>query len=132
MVVLQFAFDGDGHNPHLPHQHAADDVVYTGTHDNDTTLGWFASAAPATRERALDYLGLPSEAMPVPLIRAALMSVAATAVLPVQDLLGLDGAARMNKPGTVDGNWAWRLAAGQLTADVAQRLRALVDLYGRS
>ncbi|MFZ5491140.1 MAG: 4-alpha-glucanotransferase [Pseudomonadota bacterium] len=132
MVVLQFAFDGDGHNPHLPHQHAADDVVYTGTHDNDTTLGWFAGAAPATRERALDYLGQPAEAMPLPLIRAAMMSVAATAVLPVQDLLGLDGAARMNKPGTVDGNWAWRLAPGQLTADVAQRLRALVDLYGRS
>lgn len=132
MVVLQFAFDGDASNPHLPHQHARDDVVYTGTHDNDTTRGWFESAPPATRARALDYLGQPGEAMPRPLIRAALASVATLAVLPVQDLLGLDGAGRMNTPGTVDGNWAWRLVPGQLTADLAQRLRALVDLYGRS
>jgi 4-alpha-glucanotransferase len=132
MAVLQFAFDGDASNPHLPHNHVRDDVVYTGTHDNDTTLGWFVGAPPATRERALDYLGLPGEAMPVPLIRAALASVAQLAVLPVQDVLGLDGAARMNTPGTVQGNWSWRLAPGQLTVDIAQRLRALVDLYGRS
>ena len=132
MVVLQFAFDGDASNPHLPHHHARDDVVYTGTHDNDTTLGWFAGAPAATRERLLDYLGQPGEAMPRPLVRAALASVATLAVLPVQDVLGLDGAARMNTPGTVEGNWAWRLAPGQLTADVAQRLRALVALYGRS
>jgi 4-alpha-glucanotransferase len=132
MVVLQFAFDGDATNPHLPHNHARDDVVYTGTHDNDTTLGWFASAPPATRERMLDYLGQPGEAIPGPLIRAALASVATLAVLPVQDVLGLDGGARTNTPGTVEGNWAWRLSPGQLTADVAQRLRALVDLYGRS
>ena len=132
MVVLQFAFGGDARNPHLPHQHAYDDVVYTATHDNDTTIGWFATAPTATREHALDYLGQPAEAMPTPLIRATLRSVATLAVLPVQDVLMLDSAARMNTPGTVAGNWAWRLAPGQLTADVARRLRVLVDLYGRS
>ncbi len=132
MVVLQFAFEGDGTNPHLPHNHARDDVVYTGTHDNDTTLGWFAGAPLATREYLLDYLGRPSGPMPMPVLRAALASVARLAVLPVQDLLGLDGAARMNTPGTVDGNWAWRVTPGQLTPDVARRLRTLVALYGRS
>ncbi|MDD3649900.1 4-alpha-glucanotransferase [Immundisolibacter sp.] len=132
MVVLQFAFDGDASNPHLPHNHARDDVAYTGTHDNDTTCGWFDSAPPATAQRTLDYLGLPGEAMPWPLIRAALASVAELAVLPVQDLLGLGSAARMNTPGTVQGNWCWRLAAGQLTAPLAARLGELLKLYGRS
>lgn len=132
MVVLQFAFDGAARNPHLPHNHAADDVVYTGTHDNDTTRSWFDTAPDAVRDRALDYLGLPGETMPMPLIRAALASVAVLAVLPLQDVLGLDGTARMNTPGTVEGNWAWRLVPGQLTPELAGRLRALVDLYGRS
>jgi 4-alpha-glucanotransferase len=131
MVVLQFAFDGDGSNPHLPHNHARDDLVYTGTHDNDTTLSWYTAAPQAVRERALDYLGLPGEDMPQPLIRAALASVAELAVLPVQDLLGLDGAARMNTPGTLRGNWTWRLAPGELVDSAAERLRGLLALYGR-
>lgn len=132
MVVLQFAFDGDGTNPHLPHNHARDDVVYTGTHDNDTTLSWFSGLPDATAQRVLDYLGLPGEAMPWPLVRAALASVAALAVLPVQDLLGLDGAARMNTPGTIVGNWAWRLMPGQLDPALAARLRTTLEIYGRS
>lgn len=132
MVVLQFAFDGDGSNPHLPHNHARDDVVYTGTHDNDTTLSWFSGLPDATSQRTLDYLGRPGEAMPWPLIRAALASVAALAVLPVQDLLGLDGAARMNTPGTTTGNWAWRLAPGQLAPALAARLRTALEIYGRA
>lgn len=131
MVVLQFAFDGDGSNPHLPHNHARDDLVYTGTHDNDTTLSWFNAAPETVRERALDYLGLPGEDMPQPLIRAALASVAELAVFPVQDLLGLDGAARMNTPGTLRGNWTWRLASGELADSAAERLRGLLALYGR-
>ncbi|WP_448508376.1 4-alpha-glucanotransferase [Immundisolibacter sp.] len=131
MVVLQFAFDGDASNPHLPHNHARDDVVYTGTHDNDTTLSWFGGLPAATAQRALEYLGLPGEAMPWPLIRAALASVAALAVLPMQDLLGLGGAARMNTPGTVIGNWAWRLEPGQMEAALASRLRTALELYGR-
>ncbi len=131
MVVLQFAFDGDNRNPHLPHNHVRDDVVYTGTHDNDTTLSWYTQQPPQVRRRALDYLSFPGEPMPWPLIRAALASVAGLAVLPVQDVLGLDGAARMNTPGTVVGNWAWRLAPGQLQASLAGRLRGLLDLYGR-
>ena len=131
MVVLQFAFDGDGSNPHLLHNHARDDVVYTGTHDNDTTLSWFSGLPDATAQRMLDYLGLPGEAMPWPLIRAALASVAALAVLPMQDLLGLGGAARMNTPGTIIGNWAWRLEPGQLEPTLATRLRTALELYGR-
>jgi len=131
MVVLQFAFDGDGSNPHLPHNHDRGDVVYTGTHDNDTTLSWFSSLPAATAQRALDYLGLPGEAMPWPLIRAALASVAALAVLPMQDLLGLGGAARMNTPGTIIGNWAWRLQPGQLEPALAARLRTALAIYGR-
>ena len=79
----------------------------------------------------LDYLGLPGEAMPWPLIRAALASVATLAVVPVQDLLGLDGAARMNTPGTAAGNWTWRLAPGQLDPALAARLRAALEIYGR-
>lgn len=131
MVVLQFAFDGDGVNPHLPHNHTRDDVVYTGTHDNDTTLSWFTGLPDAAAQRMLDYLGLPGEAMPWPLIRAALASVATLAVVPVQDLLGLDGAARMNTPGTAAGNWTWRLAPGQLDPALAARLRAALEIYGR-
>ncbi|ANX02914.1 4-alpha-glucanotransferase [Immundisolibacter cernigliae] len=132
MVVLQFAFDGDGSNPHLPHNHDRSDVAYTGTHDNDTTLSWFSGLPDATAQRALDYLGQPGEAMPWPLIRAALVSVAALAVLPMQDLLGLGGAARMNTPGTTIGNWGWRLESGQLVPALAARLRSLLDLYGRA
>lgn len=131
MAVLQFAFDGDATNPHLPHNHARGDVVYTGTHDNDTTLSWFSGLPEATAQRVLDYLGRPGEAMPWPLVRAALGSVAQLTVLPVQDVLGLDGAARMNTPGTVVGNWAWRLETGQLGPALAARLRALLGLYGR-
>jgi 4-alpha-glucanotransferase len=132
MVVLQFAFEGDGSNPHLPHNHARDDVAYTGTHDNDTSLSWFAGASDAVRARVLDYFGLPAEPMPAPLMRAALASVGTLAILPVQDVLGLDGTARMNTPGTLVGNWAWRLASGQLQPEHAQRLRGLLDLYGRA
>jgi 4-alpha-glucanotransferase len=131
MHVLQFAFEGDPHSTHLPHNHEAAGVVYTGTHDNDTTLGWWQALDRASRERTLGYLDHPGEAMPWPLLRAALGSVCELAVLPLQDCLGLDAAARMNRPGTVQGNWRWRCPGGVLDAGLAGKLRALLDLYGR-
>ncbi len=131
MLVLQFAFDGDGANPYLPHNHEALNVVYTGTHDNDTTRGWFEALDEPTREHVLDYLGAPGEAMPWPLVRAALASVARLAVIPMQDLLELDSSHRMNRPGTTVGNWSWQCQPGQLTAELAARLRALFGTYGR-
>ena len=132
MHVLQFAFEGDPHSTHLPHNHEAAGVVYTGTHDNNTTLGWWQELDPASRERALHYLDHPGEAMPWPLMRAALASVCELAMLPLQDCLGLDAGARMNTPGTVEGNWQWRCPAEALDAGLAGRLRELLLLYGRS
>lgn len=131
MHVLQFAFEGDGGNPHLPHNHEANGVVYTGTHDNDTTLGWWRALGVGTRARALEYLDFPDEPMPWPLVHAALASVCALAVLPLQDCLGLDGSARMNTPGTVEGNWGWRCPGDALDTALAARLLALLKLYGR-
>ena len=106
-------------------------VVYTGTHDNDTSLGWFASLDEAARARVLEYLGVPLEPMPWPLVRCALASVARLAVLPLQDLLGLGSEHRMNLPGVARGNWTWQFREEQLTPALAGRLRAMVELYGR-
>ncbi len=127
MVVLQFAFDGDEDNPHLPVHHRPRSVVYTGTHDNDTTLGWWRSLDEAYHARVRRWLesmqgidaGLP---MPEALIESALASRANLAILPVGDLLGLGSEARINMPGTVEGNWCWRLPAGALDDGVAARL----------
>ncbi|MBK5969932.1 MULTISPECIES: 4-alpha-glucanotransferase [Thiorhodovibrio] len=140
MKILQFAFDGGADNPYLPHFHETDSVVYTGTHDNDTSLGWFRSIDDAGRWHLADYLGYPAaqtagdpvgEPMPWPLIRSALASVANLAILPMQDVLELDGASRMNRPGTTKGNWAWRFDWAEVDAGLADRLRHLVKLYGR-
>ena len=131
MLVLQFAFDGDGANPYLSHNHETSNVVYTGTHDNDTTLGWFQSLDEDRRARVLEYLGMPCEAMPWPLVRAALASVARLAVMPMQDLLALDSLHRMNRPGTIGDNWSWQCAPGRFTSELAVRLRALFGTYGR-
>ncbi len=132
MKVLQFAFDGGAKNPYLPHQHEHNCVVYTGTHDNDTTLGWFQSLPPEQKQYVDDYLGVPGEPMPWPLIRAALASVAHLAVIPMQDILMLGGEARMNTPGTIKGNWRWRFSWDQVTPDLSERLRHLNRLYNRS
>jgi 4-alpha-glucanotransferase len=132
MRVLQFAFGGDSDNPHLPHMHRHNSVVYTGTHDNDTTVGWFASLDHETRQRVESYLGTNSHAMPGALIRAACASVAALAVVPVQDLLGLGTDARLNTPGTVQGNWTWKLPPHALTHELAQRYAVLNRLYARA
>ncbi|HEY4126500.1 MAG TPA: 4-alpha-glucanotransferase [Gammaproteobacteria bacterium] len=132
MHVLQFAFEGDQQSTHLPHNHEVNGVVYTGTHDNNTTLGWWQALDEASRGRALEYLDRPGEAMPWPLMRAALASVCGLAMLPLQDCLGLDARARMNTPGTVEGNWRWRCPPGVLDAGLAEKLRGLLQLYSRS
>ena len=131
MKVLQFAFGGDATNPYLPHNHETKAVVYTGTHDNDTTLGWYAALGDAEKRHISDYLGCPSEQMPWPLIRAALASVACLAMLPLQDVLELGGEHRMNTPGTTEGNWRWRFGWDQVATDLPSRLSHLVRLYGR-
>jgi 4-alpha-glucanotransferase len=132
MKILQFAFDGGPDNPYLPHQHTRHSVVYTGTHDNDTTLGWFRRLDQPRQAQVLDYLSQPSEPMPWPLIRSALASVAETAIIPMQDLLELDSAHRTNTPGTCTGNWIWRFQWPDLPGTLTTRVRHLVHLYGRS
>ncbi len=131
MQVLQFGF-GDLDSDHLPHHHTPDSVVYTGTHDNDTSRGWFASLSKKERRRVSDYLGCQRDGVPWAMTRAALTSVANLAVIPAQDLLGLDGEARMNTPAVSGGNWAWRLVPGQLDAALAKKLRRLTRLTGRA
>lgn len=131
MRVLQFAFGGDARNPHLPHNHGSDSVVYTGTHDNDTTRGWYASLDDAARRHLQDYLGLWDEDAVELMVRSALASVGRLAVLPVQDLLQLGSEARFNRPGTATGNWGWRLPQGLLSNDLARQYRDLNELYGR-
>jgi len=131
MRVLQFAFDGGADNPHLPHNHEESTVVYTGTHDNDTTAGWYAGIGDDTRARMHDYLGIwdgdPVDAM----VRTTLASVGRLAVLPLQDVLRLGSEARLNTPGTVDGNWQWRAPLDRLDDTLAQHHRELNALYGR-
>lgn len=132
MRVLQFAFGSDEPNDYRPHRFVRNTVVYTGTHDNDTTVGWYASASDAERLRARSYLGASGEEIHWDMLRAAAASVANLAVFPIQDALGLGSEARMNTPATVEGNWAFRVRAEQLGPDLADRLRALSGLYERT
>jgi len=131
MRVLQFAFSGEGDNPHLPHMHEHDSVVYTGTHDNDTTVGWYRSLDEETRRRVDSMLRAAPGTMPEALIREALGSVGQLAIIPAQDLLGLGTEARLNTPGTVRDNWRWRLPAGALTPQLARHFAQLNGMYGR-
>jgi 4-alpha-glucanotransferase len=109
MKILQFAFNGDADNPHLPGNIGENAVAYVGAHDNDTSLGWFKSADESVRNRALRILGAQAQDMPWPLIEAALASAARLAVIPMQDLLELGPETRFNKPGTLENNWLWRM-----------------------
>jgi 4-alpha-glucanotransferase len=131
MKILQFAFDSGADNPYLPHNHGVTSVVYTGTHDNDTTLAWFESLPAERQLYVVDYLGYPHEAMPWPLIRSAFASVAQMAVVPMQDLLGLGRGHRMNTPGTATDNWSWRFGWEQIAPGLGERLRRMTRLYGR-
>ena len=111
--------------------HEHDSVVYTGTHDNDTTLGWYRSLDEETRRRVDSMLRAAPASMPDALIREALGSVGQLAVIPAQDLLALGCGARLNTPGTAQGNWSWRLPAGALTAQLARDYAQLNRMYGR-
>ncbi len=125
MKVLQFAFDGNRDNPYLPERHGELSVVYTGTHDNNTTLGWWAELDQATRDRVRSMLPDPAEPMPWALIRLAVASTARLVVVPAQDLLGLDARSRMNTPGTDEGNWAWQAPVGSFDDELAAQIRGL-------
>lgn len=131
MKVLLFAFDSDDDNPYLPHNHDLASVVYTGTHDNNTILGWFYNLDEAQQQRVYEYLHNPSDAMPWPLINSALKSVCPMAIIPMQDVLGLDGSHRMNTPGTVGDNWRWKFEWEWISPDLVTKLRHLNGLYGR-
>lgn len=143
MRILQFAFGGDTKNIDLPHNYISNVVAYTGTHDNDTTVGWFSSvpgegstrtAEQIERERnfCLRYLNTTGKEIHWDFIRGVLASVANTAVVPLQDLLGLGTEARMNLPNSTEGNWSWRFKKGALTPDLAAPLKELTELYGRA
>lgn len=131
MSILQFAFDGSARNPYLPHNLQRNTVVYTGTHDNNTTMGWYNELTDEEKLRVNFYFGFSNEAMPKPLVRAALSSVAHMAIIPLQDILELDSSARMNTPGTESGNWQWRCQWSDFTDDLAQRYRDMLASYGR-
>jgi 4-alpha-glucanotransferase len=127
MLVLQFAFEGGRDNPYLPENHEEDAVVYTGTHDNDTTLGWWESLSAEQRART----PLDRDDPVWSLIELALASPARLSLVPLQDVFELGSEARMNHPGTSEGNWAWRYDPGALTGDRAARLRAATQRHGR-
>jgi 4-alpha-glucanotransferase len=131
MAVLQFAFDGTSDNPHLPENHATRAVVYTGTHDNDTAVGWYEGLAPAARELVRTSLGVEVLEVPGTLLDAVYASRAHLAVVPMQDLLSLDSSARMNAPGTTKGNWRWRFRWADVPAGLARQCRARAARYGR-
>jgi len=132
MRVLQFAFGGSASHPYLPHNHVPHCVVYTGTHDNDTTLGWYSSAPPEVQDHVRCYLARDGHDIAWDMIRAAFSSVAEMAIVPMQDVLALGSEARMNTPGRASGNWAWRLRWEQIDPWIAPRLAEMTKLYGRA
>jgi 4-alpha-glucanotransferase len=133
MKVLQFAFGGGTDNLYLPHNFTDPNcVVYTGTHDNDTTSGWFASASEHERDFVRRYLGSDGTTIAFDVMRLALGSVARTAIVPLQDVLGLGSEARMNTPGAAEGNWEWRVRPEQVDERHARRLAELTEVYGRA
>jgi 4-alpha-glucanotransferase len=132
MKVVQFGFSSKGAHTHLPHRYEPTTIAYTGTHDNDTTLGWWKNASAAERAAAEAYTGAASAGGPVwPLIRAAETSPAQMAVVPAQDLLELGSEARMNTPAIPEGNWSWRAPEGCWTGELAARLAALAEVADR-
>ena len=131
MRILQFAFSSGPENPYLPHNYVRDCVVYTGTHDNDTTEGWFTTISKKEKKLVLEYLNSDGRDVTGDLIRTALASVADMAIIPMQDILRLDSSARMNVPGTPANNWSWRFSSNDLRDEISVGLRVITDLYGR-
>ncbi|MEO6874963.1 MAG: 4-alpha-glucanotransferase, partial [Opitutaceae bacterium] len=134
MAVLQFAFGGGADNLYLPHNHRANCVVYPGTHDNDTTVGWYATSDEKTRDHVRRYLRVSGQDIAGDFLRTAYASVCNLAIVPLQDLFGLGAAARFNSPGQPDGNWAWRFRAEHLSTLLTNSgpyFRELAALYWR-
>jgi 4-alpha-glucanotransferase len=137
MLILQFAFDSaeagarPGVNSYLPHNHRYNAVVYTGTHDNTTTLAWYKERTHEEKDLIRRYVARPDTEIVWDLIRLAMASVARYAIIPFQDVLNLDSDARMNTPSVMGGNWAWRYRPEALNAWVSTRLGELVELFGR-
>lgn len=132
MKILQFAFDSREESDYLPHNYTNNSVVYTGTHDNDTVMGWYKTFNRRDKNFAKRYLNIKTNKdVHWEFIRAAFASVSDTAIIPMQDYLGLGSEARINTPSTLGDNWKWRLISGQLDDELAKRIRALTKLYGR-
>jgi 4-alpha-glucanotransferase len=131
MKILQFAFDSGPDNYYLPHNHIRNCVVYTGTHDNDTTRGWFDSLSAPQRRAVCEYVGSTGKDAVEAILRLALMSVADTVIIPFQDLLGLSSDARMNVPGTPTGNWTWRFSWENVPQHRGTSLAEMLGRYGR-
>jgi 4-alpha-glucanotransferase len=133
MKILHFAFGGGPDNPYLPFIYPRNCVVYTGTHDNNTTIGWFNQLSDWERENVLRYLGSTShDGIHWDLIRLALSSVANQAIIPMQDIFGLGEEAQMNFPGKAEGNWGWRYQSWAINDEIRDRLKSLTYTYGRA
>ena len=132
MKILQFAFDSREEGDYMPYHYPVNCVVYTGTHDNDTVMGWYGTLERKDKETAKKYLDIRSgEDVHLVFIREALKSVADTAVIPIQDYLALGSEARINTPSTLGKNWRWRVRKEMLTEKLAKQMRELGELYGR-
>ncbi len=134
MKVLQFAFDPSAESAYLPHTYPKNCVVYTGTHDNDTTRGWYHSESKATRDFAKEYMNvqrMDEDNLAWDFIRVAMGSVADLCITPMQDFLNLDGEARINMPSTLGGNWAWRMKKGQFDKEIVKQMVRMTKIYGR-
>jgi len=131
MLVLQFAFDGNNKNPHLPHHHSTSDVIYTGTHDNDTTVGWYESLTNEQKQLVRNYLYASDEPIPWLLIESALASVAPLAIIPLQDFLALGGEHRMNMPGTTGINWHWQFTWTSFPDALGKEIHSRLYRYDR-
>lgn len=131
MKILQFAFDGEDDNPYLPQNYEENCAAYTGTHDNDTTLGWFQKISKAEKKRICDYLYCSDNDVCWSMIQAIWKSKAKIVVAPLQDFLELDSEARLNTPGVAAGNWQWRLRDNQIDDRLVQKIRKLTEASGR-
>jgi len=132
MKILQFAFSTDSTDKFLPHNYARNFIVYTGTHDNDTSWGWYKNTATAhERDHFRRYFRTDGHDAAWTLIGTAWSSVAVNALAPLQDFLNLGGETRMNLPGRADGNWTWRFTADQISAQLGARVKEMTQLYGR-
>jgi 4-alpha-glucanotransferase len=131
MRILQFGFASDADDPFLPHNYIRNCVVYTGTHDNDTSIGWLHTATEKERVAVLAYFGTDGQDISWDFIRWLFASVADTAIVPLQEVLSLGPEARMNYPSTLGGNWSWRFLPDALSPEIRERLRKITELYGR-